>query len=377
MPKSLLLVATLLGGDGPTGVETHFHHIMKEAAAADHETRLVTPYTGHRWARAPFRPLKHWRSEHARIAYRTCQSLSIQRQLRRLLQRHPGRPVTIYAQCPLTAGAAVAARGRGSALVALAVHYNISEADEAISRGAARSGGPLARNLLRLEREHLPRVDRIAFVSGYMRQIVNARVPAIAHVAQTTLANFTDDPVEFSLPAAGDRDLIAIGTLEPRKNQSFLLNVLAECRRLGRNYTLTLAGAGPDRASLEKHSRSLGLEAQVLFLGFHRRGAALIPRHRVLVHAAKSENCPLIIAEALAHGRPIMAAPVGGIPEMFRDRIEGRYWDLEHPAAAAAALIELLDHGAGYASAAAAARRRYDDAFATLRSRWIRFLLPA
>jgi glycosyltransferase involved in cell wall biosynthesis len=374
--KSLLLVTTLLGGEGPTGVETHVRQIMKEAQRSGHDSLLITPYTGSRLARAPFRPLKNLRDEYGRILYRTAQAWAVRRQLRLLLRRHSGRRVTIYAQCPLTAKAAMAARAHRKSLVVEAVHYNISEAAEAVASGQARSDGPWASHLCRLEREHLPRVDRIAFVSEFMRQTVNARVPAIRSVPQATLPNFAAEPAHFIWPDPSDRDLIAIGTLEPRKNQAFLLRVLAECRRLGRTYSLTVVGSGPDLHELEMLTRSLCLESQVRFLGFQARAAELIPRHRVLVHAAKSENCPLIIAEALACGRPVMAPPVGGIPEMFRDRIEGRYWNLEEPASAAESLVALMDNPEMYASLALAARRRYVEAFSGLHSRWIQFLLP-
>lgn len=38
------------------------------------------------------------------------------------------------------------------------------------------------------------------------------------------------------------------------------------------------------------------------------------------------ENTPIALIEALSCGLPILAAPVGGIPEVFRDGVEGYYW---------------------------------------------------
>jgi len=153
--------------------------------------------------------------------------------------------------------------------------------------------------------------------------------------------------------------------------------VLVAARDLGQRYSLTLIGDGPDRGALERLVDTLGLRDQVNFAGFRPDGSQLIANHRALVHAAKLENCPLIIAEALAAGRPIFAAPVGGIPEMFYDGVEGRHWNLEDPCGAAKLLAGLLNDPVSYSTAADAARARYEAAFAGLRERWVGYLAPS
>jgi glycosyltransferase involved in cell wall biosynthesis len=55
------------------------------------------------------------------------------------------------------------------------------------------------------------------------------------------------------------------------------------------------------------------------------------------------ENLPVAILEALAAGLPVLAGPVGGIPEIFTDGTEGRYWDLDDPVGAAASLIDVME----------------------------------
>lgn len=375
----VIVIVTLLGGDGPTGVEAHLHHIRQAALDRGATVYLVTPYTGGRWARAFYRPLKNARGERGRIWYRRLQAWTLRRQVRAILQRHRHAIVTLYAQCPLSADAVLNARAaaHAEARAVATVHYNGSEADEVISRGWAQPDGPWSNHLRALERDTLPRLDGVAFVSDFMRRQVNARLPSLRDVPQATLFNFADDPGRSADGTGRTADLIAIGTLEARKNQAFLLQVLAHCKRLGRGYTLTIVGDGPDRTDLEKLARSLGLEPQVTFLGFQRQAATLIPGHRALVHAALAENCPVIIAESLACGRPVVAGAIGGIPEMFRDRIEGRYWNLEDPEQAAQCLIDLLDDGLVYSQAAAAARARFEAVFLGLRSQWLRFLLPS
>ncbi len=375
--RPLVLVTTLLSGEGPTGVETHFKQILHDVNAHGGEARLINPYTGSRLRRAFFRPLKNLKNERAALLYRLCQARVLQRQVRALLAENPGRETTIYAQCPLSARAALAGRGTRAARALMVVHYNVSEADEIVNQGLGRPDGPWASTLAQVERDTLPRLDGVVFGSDFMRRSVNARVPSLRAVPQDTIFNFAP-ALDNDHPAAPpDKDLVAIGTLETRKNQTFLLQMLAAARDAGHRYSLTLVGDGPDRAALERLTDSLGLRAQVTFAGFLPRASRVLPAHRALVHAAKLENCPLIIPEALAAGRPIFAAAVGGIPELFRDGIEGRFWDLQNPAGAARLVIGLLNDPVNYAAAAAAARARYATAFAGLGRRWLGFVAPA
>ena len=246
----LLVVTTMLGGRGTTGVETHLNQVLQTAEGLGHRTKLVTPYTGPRWLRAFFRPLKNQRPERARVLYRAAQGWLIEAQLARL-RRRSTEPTTVYAQCPMSArGALNVAQHSPDWRVILVVHYNGSESSEVIDKGIAQRGGPWTRDLDDVERAVLPRVSKIVFVSDYMRRNVNARLPEIAHVPQETIMNFAPEPDRR--PADVNGDIIAIGTLQPRKNQSFLLKVLAKARERGADYSLTLVGDGPDRKNLEQ-----------------------------------------------------------------------------------------------------------------------------
>src|SRR5260370_1602792 len=72
-------------------------------------------------------------------------------------------------------------------------------------------------------------------------------------------------------------------------------------------------------------------------------GAQLLSSHRAYCHGAVMDNLPLALIEPLSYGRPILAAPVGGIPEIFRDGVEGYYWNLDGPDEGAAKLTQLLE----------------------------------
>lgn len=377
-----LLIATLMTPRGWCGVQTHFNAIATLAAESGMPVTIVGPHGANRWLRripgAVGRVVNRVNREHAVLWNRAFARRFLQIQLRRALVALPKQAAVIYAQDPLSALAALDLRREGFRFRLVAVvHFNISEAYETQLAGISREGSCLWHSLMATEQAALPRVDAIVFVSNFMRRAVLERLPELAAVPLHVIHNFlpAPDEAEDQRPQLSG-DLLSIGTLEPRKNQGYLLHVLAEARRRGHRFTLTLAGDGRDNAALRHEARRLGIDSQVVFAGFVPAAARLLATHRILVHAAHMENMPLTLIEALAHGRPVLAPAVGGIPEIFADGVEGRFWPLTDCGKAAECLIRLLEDEAEYEQTRAAAFRRYRKLFApaVLGPRWLAVL---
>lgn len=367
--KHQLIVISSLDGNGPTGVETHFNQLIEEARAKGIDGVLVSAYPSQRlWAklaRLLIRPVRLIDRERADVLSLWINSQIIAGKLAALLAPHAGRngTATLYAQDPVSARSALKANRHHRCRVVTVIHYNVSMAEELRMKGEARTDGPLWRYNMSAEREALPRVDHIIFVSAFMQREIGARMAALGSVPQSVIPNLIGraSPGGDGLAARGD--LIAIGTLEARKNQAFLLHVLARARARGFAYRLTIVGDGPDRAKLVALTGQLGLQDQVTFTGFQKHAARLIPQHRLLVHAALMENMPITLIEALAMGRPILAPAVGGITEIFRHGVEGYFWPLDDIEAACALLIVALGDADAYQRLSQAALARYREKF--------------
>lgn len=376
--KKEFIVISLLDGKGPTGVEMHFNQLIREARAYGIDGAVISPYpSGKVWtkfARVLVRALGFVNKERAGMLARWVDSKVIERKLKQALLRRANRndPVTLYAQDPLSARTALKVRKIAPCRVVSVLHFNVSEAYELSMKGEAEEGGPLWRSVLAVERETLPQVNQIIFVSDVMRQLILERLPELAHVPHAVIPNFVARPVVEGDPDV-IADMISIGTLEPRKNQEFLLRVLARSNELGHRYTLTVVGDGPDRAKLMALAKELRLEDQVRFAGFQRNAAALIARHRIFVHAAHFESFGIVLVEALSLGRPILAPAVGGITEVFTHATEGYYWQLDDIDEAAALMIKLLSDPKTYQKFSEAALVRYRDKFDSdlLVNRWL------
>ncbi len=76
----------------------------------------------------------------------------------------------------------------------------------------------------------------------------------------------------------------------------------------------------------------------------------------VLAHPSRQDNVPMVIAEAMAVGRPVVAARVGGIPDLVNDGVTGLLCPPEDPEALAKALVVILTDGSRRAALGLAAR---------------------
>jgi len=362
----LVLIASMLREQGETGVQTHVRAVRDWLVGRNRPVELVTPFDQPRWMVYPLFGLRRVIDRLSRPAsvwwYRHWHAVFLQRALQRRLA--DGRPGVIYAQCPLSARAALRARVSDVQTVAMVVHFNLSQADEWADKGAIRREGRLFRAIRQQEATILPQLDALVCVSDFMRRELLQRIPAVGRVRSQVIPNFLADPGEPVFEAERI-DLITIGTLEYRKNQRYAIEIVHAAAKLGRTLTLTLVGDGPDRAMLEALASELGVEKQVHFKGFVAHAAALMPAHRACLHVAHMENLPLTLIEALSRGLPLFAPAVGGIPEVFRDGLEGRFIPLGDAASAARLIVEWLDSGVIMEKAGIASRTRYLDCFET------------
>lgn len=356
-----LIIATILPEEGITGVHTHIRQLRRYLKENGMASTLVTPFSWGRLLTYPvfgLRPLILERCSGSASVfwYRYWHEMFLQNALRRCLAELGD--CVVYAQEPLAARAALRARRGPYQRVVLAVHFQTSHADEWAHKNEIKRGGYLFRAIRQYERQVIPGVDGLMYVSQSARNGILSWLPEAAAVPSAVIGNFVS-PLR---PQPGQEplgDLVTTGSLLRAKNHGFLLEVLAEANRAGRYLTLDVFGEGPLRKDLLRQARSLGLEEQLRLRGFRPDVREFLPRYRVYVHASYVEAQPLAVIEAMAAGLPIVAGDVGGISELCDDGVEARFWSLDHPSQAAATLIDLLDCEQARLKAARAASERF------------------
>jgi len=118
-------------------------------------------------------------------------------------------------------------------------------------------------------------------------------------------------------PPAAPR-LVCVGRLFPGKGHQLLLEAAHRLAGKGVAVELVLAGDGELRAELEALIARYGLGAQVRITGWinSQQVRAEILAARALVLPSFMEGLPVVIMEAMALRRPVLATYVGGIPEL-------------------------------------------------------------
>lgn len=113
-----------------------------------------------------------------------------------------------------------------------------------------------------------------------------------------------------------------VGQMHHGKGWRLLLEAVDRLRGEGKNIQLVLAGEGQDTELAQ--AQALKRKEYVRFLGiFPNAAERLIPQLDVLVLATWSEGMPMTVIEAFAAGVSVVATPVGGIPEMVEDNVNG------------------------------------------------------
>jgi len=129
-----------------------------------------------------------------------------------------------------------------------------------------------------------------------------------------------------------------VASLAPEKNHAMVLRAL---QRLDEDVHLVLIGAGPSRRELEELARELHVERRLHFAGQLVESENLHQFFDASVLCSRSEGFPNAIIEALAAACPVIATPVGGIPEIIVDRQTGLLVPVDQPGALAASVQEL------------------------------------
>jgi glycosyltransferase involved in cell wall biosynthesis len=136
------------------------------------------------------------------------------------------------------------------------------------------------------------------------------------------------DVASFDAETSSEADaprLVCVGRLSPEKGQVLLVQAAALLRDRGVDLEIVLVGDGPSRADVERAVRELGLGKAIRMEGWRSSDEVRrwISRSRALVLPSFSEGIPVVLMEAMALRRPVIATYVGGVPELVREGENG------------------------------------------------------
>ncbi|MGC2778761.1 MAG: glycosyltransferase family 4 protein [Bradyrhizobium sp.] len=208
----------------------------------------------------------------------------------------------------------------------------------------------------RLERALMNRTELFLFESVFARDTYERMIghpQGLVHCVFNGVAAGEFDPVA---PAEDRTDLAYVGEFRHIKGADLLIDALARLHANGRPLTLTLGGDGEEMDRLRAQVERLDLTTFVRFIG-HVRARDGFSKGRLLVVPSRGDSMPYVVIEAGAAGVPMIAARIGGIPEIFGPHSDALFMP-GNAAALADAIAAALDDPATAQLRAKALRER-------------------
>jgi glycosyltransferase involved in cell wall biosynthesis len=135
-----------------------------------------------------------------------------------------------------------------------------------------------------------------------------------------------------------------VGRLAPQKGIDDFLTAAQEVRAAQPTARFLVVGSGPQRAALESLRAELGLAEAVTFIGYQENVATILATSDVVALPSRAEGFPVVLIEAMAMARPVVASCVGGVPDLVRHGETGLLVPPNVPARLARGMLRLLEN---------------------------------
>ena len=188
------------------------------------------------------------------------------------------------------------------------------------------------------------RMDYPVAKGWYTDQLYNRKVDGVIAISRPIVALLTEagvDPKRIFLIPSGvdagrfdpaieaerfDSEIMVVGSLavmEERKGHRYLLEAARLLKQRGHRIRYLLAGDGALKRGLEEMVETLGLSGEVRFVGFVADVPAFLAGVDIFVMPSLYEGLGVAVLEAMAAGKPVVAANVGGLAESVIDSVTG------------------------------------------------------
>ncbi|MBI5261585.1 MAG: glycosyltransferase family 4 protein [Bradyrhizobium sp.] len=208
----------------------------------------------------------------------------------------------------------------------------------------------------RLERALMNNTDLFLFESAFARDTYQRTVGVPKGLVHCVFNGVTAEEFQPVVTADDVTDLVYVGEFRHIKGADILIDAVAQLHATGKHVTLTLAGDGEEMEVLKEQVSRLGLAGSIRFIG-HVKARYGFSKGRLLVVPSRGDSMPYVVIEAGAAGIPMIAARVGGIPEIFGPESEALFAPSD-PSAIAEAIKSALENRDGTITRAGELRER-------------------
>jgi glycosyltransferase involved in cell wall biosynthesis len=176
----------------------------------------------------------------------------------------------------------------------------------------------------RLERALMNSTDLFLFESAFARDTYQRIVGTPKGLARCVFNGVTADEFDPVARAGDATDVVYVGEFRHIKGADLVIDAVARLHADSKPITLTLAGDGEEMEALKAQVERLGLIHSVRFIG-HVKARYGFSKGKLLVVPSRGDSMPYVVIEAGAAGIPMVAANVGGIPEIFGEHTDALF----------------------------------------------------
>ena len=157
-----------------------------------------------------------------------------------------------------------------------------------------------------------------------------------------------------------DYDLIFVGRLEANKGVDLFLETVEKL-----NCKAIIVGDGALKNEIKLKIENWKLQDNILLYGWakdQREIAELLNKSRILVMPSYNEGGPRVVVEALACGVPVLATPVGMVPDLLKNGLGGEIiaWDANDMASKIRALLSDFERYQKYSQKGLEIARKFE-----------------
>lgn len=183
--------------------------------------------------------------------------------------------------------------------------------------------------MARLETMTIPRSAGVVCISNYTREAVESLARKTWVLPNAVDATFFDVPKEPS----GKMTILCVGVVCPRKNQNAFILALDPLAQLIQFEVVFLGSAAREDKYGAEFFELLKTRPWCRHEGFADRPKLKehLKTARLLALPSLEDNCPMVVLEAMAASVPVVAANVGGLPDLVQPEVTGLLCDPLNP----------------------------------------------
>jgi len=198
----------------------------------------------------------------------------------------------------------------------------------------------------------------------YQLKLTDYRLPFVHHGININALQQADDKTQYRF---GNQQLLILGRIEEVKGHTYLFNALPEVVKIFPEVKLLIIGNGAQQPQLQNQAAALGIEKNILFLGFQPNPYPFMENSDMMVSPSLYESFGLVFIEAYAIKLPVIAFDAPAANEIISNNETGLLVPVYDGSKLAEKIIWLLQNPAERKRLADAAYEKYINYFNTNR----------